>query len=279
MADDTYVIKRLQDLRDILAVKLGTDSDGRPYYGLRVVSDASATVSGTFNGAMTAGDGDIVTLGSRSDSIAASYSGTYSVVSLIKLGLEYMALRLPSSLTGLGNFRASIQEYPTGTNSIVVQGPTAYGAAVVTNPQLVGGVAYNPDAGPTNVASGTHTRLFTDLNGRLLVYLATKLDRTNDAITAFTPKTSTVNTPAISSTQGDTLAANTSRIAWKIQNLGTSPLFVRLGTGVSPSLFHVVLKGGTGNDDGLGGFFEDTIWTGIVSVTGTSARYALTEIT
>lgn len=67
-----------------------------------------------------------------------------------------------------------------------------------------------------------------------------------------------------------------------IQNLGTNPLFVLLGTGASTSVFHVVLKAGTGNDDGTGGSFamETTvIYTGLVTVAGTSPRYVVTELT
>ena len=60
-----------------------------------------------------------------------------------------------------------------------------------------------------------------------------------------------VNTPEIASAT-TALDLNKDRGYWHIQNLGTNPLFIRLGGGASTSLFHYVLKGGSGNDDGLG---------------------------
>lgn len=91
------------------------------------------------------------------------------------------------------------------------------------------------------------------------------------------------NTPAIlSPTTGDTvLAANEARGAFMIQNLGTNPLFVKLGTAATTSVFHIILKAGTSNDDGLGGTFameSGTVYTGAISVAGTSPRCVVTEI-
>lgn len=87
------------------------------------------------------------------------------------------------------------------------------------------------------------------------------------------------NTPAIASS-ATALASNPARIYWMIQNLGTNPLFVRLGAGASTTVFHVVLKGGSGNDDGLGASIssDNVVYTGIISVAGTSPRYTVTEI-
>lgn len=87
------------------------------------------------------------------------------------------------------------------------------------------------------------------------------------------------NTPAIAS-DATALASNSERGAWSIQNLGTNTLFVRFGAGASTSLFHVVLKAGSGNDDALGGFFSQSsgvIYTGIVTVAGSSPRYTVWE--
>jgi len=91
----------------------------------------------------------------------------------------------------------------------------------------------------------------------------------------------TSNTPSIAS-DTTALAANSNRGAWMIQNLGQNALFVRFGASASTSVFHVVLKAGTGNDDGTGGSFAQeagVIWTGIVSIAGTSPRYVVTELT
>lgn len=89
------------------------------------------------------------------------------------------------------------------------------------------------------------------------------------------------NTPAILTSTGTALAANPARIAWAIQNLGTHPLFVRLGASGSTSIFHQVLKGAVGADDGSGGVMEQedgAIYNGIITVDGISPRFVVTEI-
>jgi len=88
------------------------------------------------------------------------------------------------------------------------------------------------------------------------------------------------NTPAIAS-DATALAANSARIAWSIQNLGTNALFVRLGSGASSTVFHVVLKAGTGNDDGTGGYASQesgAVYNGIITIAGTSPRYIVLEM-
>ena len=88
------------------------------------------------------------------------------------------------------------------------------------------------------------------------------------------------NTPSIAS---DTTAAasNAARIGWSIQNLGQNVLFVRMGAGASSSVFHFVLKAGTANDDGTGGSVSQTsgvIFTGVISIAGSSPRYTILEM-
>lgn len=88
------------------------------------------------------------------------------------------------------------------------------------------------------------------------------------------------NTPSIASA-ATALASNTARLGWSIQNLGQNALFVLLGTGASTTVFHVVLKAGSANDDGLGGVmsqFEGTVYTGIITIAGTSPRYTALEV-
>ncbi len=77
------------------------------------------------------------------------------------------------------------------------------------------------------------------------------------------------------------MVANAARKGWMIQNLGTNTLVVRLGTGATLAKFHIVLKKGTANDDGLGGIFEQfngVIYTGAITIKGTSPRYVVTEL-
>lgn len=93
-------------------------------------------------------------------------------------------------------------------------------------------------------------------------------------------QTTASNTPSIASA-ATALAANNERIAWNIQNSGTNPLFVLLGSGATSSVWHVVLKAGVGNDDGSGGTFgqnSGAVYTGIITIAGTSPRYVATEI-
>lgn len=93
-------------------------------------------------------------------------------------------------------------------------------------------------------------------------------------------QTAAINTPSIASA-ATAIASNENRLGWQIQNLGQNPLFVLLGSGASSSVFHVVLKGGTSNDDGLGASVAQmagSVYTGIITIAGTSPRYTVTEL-
>ncbi len=93
--------------------------------------------------------------------------------------------------------------------------------------------------------------------------------------------TGIVNTPSIQNSP-NALPANPNRVGWQIQNVGTNPLFILLGTGASTSVFHLVVKGGSADSDGYGGSFfqtEGAVYTGAVTVAGTSPKYVVTELT
>ena len=90
----------------------------------------------------------------------------------------------------------------------------------------------------------------------------------------------TATTPSIASA-ATALAANANRGGWGIQNLGQNPLFVLMGSGASSTVFHWVLKAGTANDDGTGGLITMTtgvVYTGIITIAGTSPRYTVFEL-
>lgn len=92
---------------------------------------------------------------------------------------------------------------------------------------------------------------------------------------------SVANTPSILTAAGTALAANSARGGFMIQNLGTNPLFVLLGSGASTTVFHAILKGGSVSDDGLGGSLNmttGTVYTGIITVAGTSPRFVVMEL-
>lgn len=81
-------------------------------------------------------------------------------------------------------------------------------------------------------------------------------------------QTTNANTPTIQTTI-TALANNPARIAWNIQNLDSAILYVLLGTGASSTVFHVVLKAGTGAKDGTGGTVgqeQGVIYTGPITV-------------
>ena len=85
-------------------------------------------------------------------------------------------------------------------------------------------------------------------------------------------------TPVASATTA--LASNAARVGFIIQNLGTNPLFVKYGTAASTSDFTVVLKASTVQDDGTGGVIsaDATLYTGIITIAGTTPRYTVTEL-
>lgn len=92
--------------------------------------------------------------------------------------------------------------------------------------------------------------------------------------------TQATSTPTIASS-ATAIAANNARIAWGIQNVGTNPLFVLFGDGASSTVYHKVLKGGTGPSDGLGGsldFDGPAVYNGIVTIAGTGPLYVVYEL-
>lgn len=93
-------------------------------------------------------------------------------------------------------------------------------------------------------------------------------------------QTQNVNIPSILTSAGTAIAENPARVGWTIQNTGTNPLFVLMGSGASSTVWHNVLKGGTGTDDGTAGSTgqeQGVVYTGIITVAGTSPRFVVTE--
>lgn len=92
-------------------------------------------------------------------------------------------------------------------------------------------------------------------------------------------QTQRTSTPSIASA-ATALSAAPHRLGWRIQNLGQNALFVRMGESGSSSVFDVVLAAGTANDNGTGGSYEQVgpmVYTGPVTIAGTSPRYVATE--
>lgn len=93
--------------------------------------------------------------------------------------------------------------------------------------------------------------------------------------------TSQINTrTGIVTSAGTLLSANDNRSGLIIQNLnGTNPLFVKFGTGATSTDFDVILKAGSGADDGNGGVLSYDVlsYTGIISIAGTTVRCCATD--
>ena len=90
-----------------------------------------------------------------------------------------------------------------------------------------------------------------------------------------------VNVPAIVTSAGVVLEANEDRYSWSIQNVGTNPIFVNFGGTASTTVFHSILKGGSGDSDGLGGSMGhegSTVFTGAISIAGTTPKVVVTEL-
>lgn len=81
---------------------------------------------------------------------------------------------------------------------------------------------------------------------------------------------------------GDTvLEANDARIAFTIVNLNNSVLYVKFGEGAdSTTAYDIPLKACTAANDGTGGSLSmesGTVYTGAISVAGTSPRLSIIE--
>lgn len=90
--------------------------------------------------------------------------------------------------------------------------------------------------------------------------------------------TQSTNSGIVSATTA--VAANEARVSYEIQNLGTNALFVKEGASGSTSDFTRVLAAGTGNDNGTGGSYETPagqVYTGVITIAGTSPRYIISE--
>jgi hypothetical protein len=89
--------------------------------------------------------------------------------------------------------------------------------------------------------------------------------------------TQATNTPSIIAGNGSSavtlLAANQARIGFSIQNVGTTTAYILFGASASSTVYHYAVKGGSSDNDGLGGsisFFTGAVYDGIITVYGAS---------
>lgn len=88
------------------------------------------------------------------------------------------------------------------------------------------------------------------------------------------------NTPSLASNT-TVAAANLDRGAWTIQNQSTNTLYVLLGAGATTSVFHFSLKAAGVANDGSGGSVGQsagTVYTGVITIAGTSPNYTYLEL-
>lgn len=85
------------------------------------------------------------------------------------------------------------------------------------------------------------------------------------------------NNSGILTAAGTALAANAQRVSGRVQNLGTNPLFVKLGSNASTTDFSVVLPAATGADNGTSYPYDLGGYTGVVTVAGTTPRFIASE--
>ena len=66
-----------------------------------------------------------------------------------------------------------------------------------------------------------------------------------------------INTPSLIAGNGATgvtlLAANAARRGFSVQNVGTTTAYILIGGVATSTVYHYAIKGGSGNNDGLGG--------------------------
>jgi hypothetical protein len=136
---------------------------------------------------------------------------------------------------------------------------------------------------PSNIGVGSATAANQDTEITSLATLHTDNTTLGTLISGILktqrPDLGTPATPSILTSTGDIIAANASRKYFYVQNLSINPLFVRLGTGASATVFHKVLKASTVATDGSGGDFVEDQFRGIVSIFGTSPSYIAWETT
>lgn len=94
--------------------------------------------------------------------------------------------------------------------------------------------------------------------------------------------TEAANTPSLISGNGSSgvtvLAYNAARIGFSIQNVGTTTAYLLIdgfqkNSLATATIYHYALKGGTANNDGLGGsisFLAGTVPTGLITMFGAS---------
>lgn len=151
-----------------------------------------------------------------------------------------------SGVTYVSNFPSSWNVHETGNANVTITNFPSY---------------FNThETGTANVSI---------INGTVNVS-ATGVSNVSGLVTAQYPSSTSVSTSTPASVYGLSLAANTARKSWFVQNLATGALYIKFGTAATNSSFNVVLKGQTNSDsfDGASWTDEGARYKGNVSTTG-----------
>lgn len=206
----------------------------------------------------------------QSRTVGGAISADKGVIELLVDGQASAGIQVEGTFVGTLEFEGSIngedwESLPFKVPSTGVESSSTESEGIFSGP--IAGIKRIRVRASAWTSGTANITIVTSMSGSV------STNRTDNA-------TATANTPSIASA-ATAIAANSSRKGWMIQNLGTNPLFVRMGASASVTVFHAVLKGGTGNDDGLGGSLsqmEGIVYTGIITIAGTSPRYTVTEL-
>lgn len=97
----------------------------------------------------------------------------------------------------------------------------------------------------------------------------------------FVQNTQNISTQATGATGGIALNANTARVFFQIQNIGTNPIYVFYGGATaSATNCHEILKASTAASDGTGGVAKSgtIVYDGTIAVGGTATSYVAYEL-
>lgn len=108
---------------------------------------------------------------------------------------------------------------PTGASATQVQGTVAHDSPAANNPVLSGGTACDPDNPPANVTAADVVKLLADLKGRLLVWVASKLDPTNDSVSIGSSATSAGSLDTFRSVSATNTAAAVKAAAGRVHGV------------------------------------------------------------
>lgn len=166
--------------------------------------------------------------------------------------------------------------------SAIGGGNVAHDAVDSGNPLKIGAYAVNPSSLPSDVAAGDRTNVIADLKGRLINYLGTALDATNDSVKAIAGASATATgcdiyfNAALTNTVVSIKTVAGNIYGLRAYNAGASIAFIQvfnvtsasvtLGTTTPTEFFPVPASGGIYDDD----YSTPATYSSAISIAATS---------